>query len=447
MNSIRMINLPFPHYFFDDVKATPKDPYESIESLIESYELNFDTFKAFMIRNKAVMAGSSVLRILLNNRVNYIPGDMDIWLQLNSNNSNNKDFMKYLLTYGYSIDTSTMFPFSMNTLGISDGQDESEYESSNILHVVTFVHSKINKKIQLVFTRFSGIDFVKTSFDISMTGSYWYPASDPVKIIPYDYGHLYRLEFYICNQYTSYIDLPDSNRKKQKLMNRIKKYEERGFTLIKDPIACLNGFDPRMDSNFLKGDAHEIISSDTTPISVWLRDYNNILVYLTKDSIHAVNRKELYDYIEKNNKTYWGHKISVEAAQLLLYADYTVYTVDKVHPEATSYILGCYTVLRSIYKKQMFEIDYEKKEKMNNMRIYMKMESNDLVLSSYTKNMNRQRNLPPVESPVLQESQWIAWENHLNNRDDVDTDSSTDSSSGASMDAVIEAAQQEISND
>jgi hypothetical protein len=404
-SAYRMNHLPFPHYFFDDVTAVPKDPYESMKTLIEFYGFNFDTFKQFMIQNIAIMSGSAVLRVLLNNRVNYTPGDLDIWMKLENSNSNNNYFIKYILTQGYTIDMSSMFPFSLSNKSILDDEDEDDdedddddefgasghaYRSSMILRVLTFL--KGDKKIQFVFTRIHGFHFVKRQFDISVTASYWYPLDtnkSDVHITPHDNGHLYRLEFYICNHFVKYMKLLDTDKRKRKLMERIRKYEERGFKLVEDPLECLDSFDPRIDVAFLKGEAHEMISSENVAVSTWLRDYKNIIVYLTKDSIQAVNRHELYEYIMKNKKTYWGHEMSTRTAKYLLYADYSIYVLGKIHPSVSRYSLECYTILRSIYKSQLFEIDYAKKERMDNMRLYQRQEKADKHRQALKERMER----------------------------------------------------------
>ncbi len=401
MNNKPVLNseLPFAHFFFDEVKTEPKDPYESMKTLIESYGLGFDAFKCMMINNQAIMAGSAVLRVLLNNVVDYTPGDLDIWLRWDNGRKSNDHFMKYLLTYGYKIDMSSVFPFNL----ISSDGDEDEtsemidhpYASRKIERVLTFL--KGDKKIQLVFTRVNAYSFIKSTFDISSTASFWYPyrneaeEESDLRIIPNDKGHLYRKEMYICNHYVDYFKLPDDDKRKRKLMERIKKYESRGFTLVKEHMECLEGFDPRTNFRFLKGEVFDMVAAENVKISIWLRESSNIILYLTKDSIHAVNRFELYEYIIKNRKTYWGHAVSSHAAKYLLYGDFSVYTLEKLYEKADGYSFGCNTVLRSIYKHKMFEFDYELMERLDNFNLNKMMNDTDKRIERIKKNMERKK--------------------------------------------------------
>ena len=184
------------------------------KELIQSYNINFYEFKKVLIEVGALVTGSFALAGFLQQEgidAGYEPSDMDIFV---SQFELNKLF-SFIETYGYK-------KFEQNI---------DEYESFNevdnyccvhgIDHIVSF-RDENDKKIQIIVVKSDNIkEYVSKNFDLSGCISWWNVKKDTFETLVPE----------LTKKKEMYVNTPLT----KKLLTRIEKYKQRGFTIVNKP--------------------------------------------------------------------------------------------------------------------------------------------------------------------------------------------------------------------
>ena len=184
------------------------------KEFIESYNINFSEFKKIIIEVGALITGSFSLAGFLQQEgidVGYEPNDMDIFV---SHIELDKLF-SFIETYGYK-------KFEQNI---------DEYESFNevdnyccvhgIDHIVSF-RDENDKKIQVIVVKSDNIkEYVSKNFDLSVCISWWNVKEDTFETLVPE----------LTKKKEMYMNTPLT----KKLLTRIEKYKQRGFTIVNKP--------------------------------------------------------------------------------------------------------------------------------------------------------------------------------------------------------------------
>jgi hypothetical protein len=284
------------------------NPYESMANLFYSYSLDPAVFTSRLANAGALIAGSAALRVYLDGKVKYVPGDIDIYMQTTPSNEPSIDAIKQHLTvHGYKLSQITL----------------DMYESSHIAEVQTYRRT-IHEAIQLIILSCPPRDYIRTQLDISATATYWNPATRT--FTPYDEHFIPSLQMYITNHYKEILADKEDIRH-GKLIKRIATYMTRGFTLIEEPPLYSSKPDPRRNLGRFRGHiAYDPITIEEVPITDHMASLHNVLV-IFGETVYAVNRIQLYNYICKKGRTYWSHKMSLADAESLLWLDHSIYII------------------------------------------------------------------------------------------------------------------------
>jgi hypothetical protein len=335
-----MNTLPFSNYFFDTPETVPTNPYASMKTLIESYGLGFESFMHKLTAVDAVIGGSSVARVFMNKKLDYLPDDIDIFVR---NTSELKPLVAYLRAYGYSIDMES----SMTLLKTaSESAVEPVVEATDALTTYRLLQKEISevwtyrdggKKIQIVLVNNAPIDFIKKCTDLSCTAisyitwSSFYPHMKPYSINEKALYHLRRKEMYIQDHYKPVLEGDCGEKRRAKLSERIAKYESRGFKLIDGPSEIRIKVDPR---NYVVADKHktyDIIAVEDITVAAALKEVNNIILYTAPGISYAIDRFALIKYCKERGMTYWNQRVCPSQIHRFSIQDYSVYTIHKTN--------------------------------------------------------------------------------------------------------------------
>jgi hypothetical protein len=364
MNTVTVTELPFAHYFFDVVGTPAKNPYTSMKTLIESYDLGFASFMCRLSKVHAIIGGSSVTRVYMNDKVDYTPDDIDIFVK---SNSDLRPVVAYMESYGYSIDMDSSMTKLMKSKGRPNNVDEDDADMEDILATYRVLQEKISevwtykkddKKIQIVLlTKDAPIDFVRKRTDLScssiayITWSSFYPHMKPFAIRKEVLYHLKRREMYIQHSYIDVLDGYAGEKRRAKLMDRIEKYKARGFTLIDSHSRIRVKADPRPHMKITnRYMAHDIIAADDISVSDAMKDSRNIVIYTAPNVAYMIDRYEMVKFCMERGSTYWNHKLKEHQMGMFLIQDYSVFTITKHKSGDKGYNLTGYP-MKDFYNK------------------------------------------------------------------------------------------------
>jgi hypothetical protein len=293
-----------------------------MNDLLSTYGLDFDTFNATLQVANAIPAGSAVLAAYMRDRVSYIPGDLDIWVQSNSDIGPLHD---YLIQVGYTPDT-------VNYKSQYNSDVILSIPGADIYSVTNYVAVATTTTIQIITVECPAVEYVTKCTDLSITRTYWDPHT--AQIVPGDTTYCDRMEFYVINHYRDiYSGIRSTDYARRKLCSRIDKYVERGFTFVECPIMEAVAADDRaaVAADAADTEVFDLLICDWRPLSEYAADHTNIFVRLG-GQLHVVNRIGLWKYIKATGKSYWSHRCHPGYADMLLYSDYSVYEFDGVMP-------------------------------------------------------------------------------------------------------------------
>jgi len=192
---------------------------EKFENKLKKRILFFDEFKESIVRNKAIIAGGSVLSIFGNYPIN----DLDIYV----NFSNAKELMKDLYVLGCSCD--------ITTLHRAPAYDQSFFRKNNIIarfntfmndncfrgHIQNYGNRKIEIDIMLIPDNIP-LENVVTNFDLTFCQVWW----DGEKLNSYDIDDVRNKSGSLNPDYIqSYLEM------NQFIIKRLYKYKSRGFQI------------------------------------------------------------------------------------------------------------------------------------------------------------------------------------------------------------------------
>jgi len=230
-----------------------------MESLIASYELNFSKFNDLLKEHKAIISGSSVLSLYLDNM--FVPNDIDIWIPLGNYKSYfldymkggtkavgkyytptayypekydeiSKKFLKFFWSSGFDEkELSSKTTVNEKTLNLDKDEIDNTYQNTpiglNYIYKVIEFSNESGKKIQLVFIKHTTpVEFIDRFFDLSVCKTWYNPLTNIIETK--DKENTSKKLMYISYN-CSYEKLHPKNK------DRVEKYKSRGFTLIKNP--------------------------------------------------------------------------------------------------------------------------------------------------------------------------------------------------------------------
>ena len=184
------------------------------KELIESYNINFNEFKKIITKVGALITGSFALAGFLQQEgidIGYEPNDMDIFvspLELDK-------LFSFIETYGYK-------KFEQNVDDyVSFNKVDNYCCVHGIDHIVSFRNDN-NKKIQVIVVKSDNIkEYINKNFDLSVCISWWNVDNDTFDTLVPE----------LTKKKEMYVNTPLT----KKLLTRIEKYKQRGFTIVNKP--------------------------------------------------------------------------------------------------------------------------------------------------------------------------------------------------------------------
>jgi hypothetical protein len=213
-----------------------------MQALIESYGLESSIFLQLLESNNAIISGSSVLSVYLDNM--FVPNDIDIWINLDKKCTEHLfqtykeiydeisiNFFNFLWKSGFEEKELIKSSPEINTEDIKI-KNNNNYQNisvggNKIYKVIEFVSEDSYKKIQLVFIKnIDPIIFINKYFDLSVCKTWYNPKTNNIETSDIENtSNKLMYTSYDC----SYEDLHRKNK------DRIEKYKNRGFKLIENP--------------------------------------------------------------------------------------------------------------------------------------------------------------------------------------------------------------------
>lgn len=258
-----------------------------MEALITSYGLDFKSLNDLLIKYKAIIAGSSVLSIYLDNV--FTANDIDIWIPCNKNISTflpiYKDLLKYFAKYDYDDD-------EINKTEVTN--ERSRYTNlptgrASIIKVLEF-HNSENKRVQFIFIDMNPLIFIKQTFDLSICMTWYNPKTQTIDT--FDKKHTKAMEMYI-NYDKEVKELHPKNQA------RIEKYISRGFKLIPKPLPILYDRDERIFTKDFKMEASDVVMLGEVNICDYLKESHDHIILKVAQSYYAYKRNELIKELKK----------------------------------------------------------------------------------------------------------------------------------------------------
>jgi hypothetical protein len=184
------------------------------KELIESYNINFYEFKKVIIEVDALITGSFALAGFLQQEgidIGYEPNDIDIFVsQLEL-----YKLFSFIETCGYK-------KFEQNVDDYSSFDESDNYCCVHgIDHIVSF-RDENDKKIQVIVVKSDNMkEYINKNFDLSVCISWLNANNDTFETLVPE----------LTKKKEMYVNTPLT----KKLLTRIEKYEQRGFTIVNRP--------------------------------------------------------------------------------------------------------------------------------------------------------------------------------------------------------------------
>lgn len=324
-----------------------------MEELITSYGIDYQSLKSLLTTKNSLIAGSTALYLYL--KQNHIeptwePNDIDIWVE---------DTDEIILQNGSYVQRGNMYLFA--NLLISSGynltrefEQKDHYEEliQKIKFILSFVHPN-GKKVQIiVVTQNYLLDYIITHFDLSICITWWNAFTETVETF---YPELtLKMQCVLMVSHNMYPD---------RLLKRIEKYTQRGFTITESPPPFKNKVDPRSSlstTSLNDKTAFDIWNYDDVNCVDFLEESQwNILFYIS-GSFQAFRRDDLVEFMKKRSTllptigyvydTPHNQSITKNALDILSFSDYSIfelitqYTISHHHHTKTLHSLKCYTI-------------------------------------------------------------------------------------------------------
>jgi hypothetical protein len=317
-----------------------------MESLVSSYGLDFPAFRALLSTTNSLVAGSSALYAYFQQHgidPGFVPGDLDIWVEDTHDlialrgsyeqRGNLYRFSNFLLQQGYNV--STKF----------QTKHGGEY---NQVHHITQIFSFINRdlqEIQLILLNYRKLkEYVQNYFDLSPCMTWWNAKDNVMETV---YPETIEHKMHLMPQ------LEVGPRE----LERIQKYDARGFRLQEMPCPSALDADNRAHITMLKGQkAFDVIAYEEVDAYEFLKESTYHILLQVSDQLQAFHRKTLHDYMQERLTEVPGMGIVVdtpnrqslphEILNIIPYSDYTIYELIPFITEQgkSIYTVQCYTI-------------------------------------------------------------------------------------------------------
>ena len=305
-----------------------------METFINTYGLDFATFRQKAVEAELYMAGSSALALYLKEKgvqSEYAPGDIDLYFR---GETNTKIIRDYILENGYRDSQK----FTSAT--------ESPYADACIQSVDSYTNDK-QQEIQLITLTDTHniLEYIACQFDLSVCATWWAPSENEFKT--FDEKNTIQKNMYFMKQYLENHRLVGMLTAKQ--TDRLTKYTHRGFIIQPRLVSSVWLRDDREQITCCLSESSGI--KNKTAFDIWEYDDINCVVFLKqndtniilkiKDMLYAFNRQNLYDYMSKrycmitrNNYVYqtpMNQCISKVGLNLFLYSTLTIFELTDEH--------------------------------------------------------------------------------------------------------------------
>jgi antitoxin component YwqK of YwqJK toxin-antitoxin module len=291
-----------------------------MEALITSYGIDFKSFNDLLVKHRAVIAGSSVLSVYLNNP--FVANDIDVWIpcskSLNEFLPIYKELFKYFTKIGYDdeeINKNEVTNEKHRYSNLPNGR-------AQIVKVIEFYNSE-DKKIQFVFVNTLPINFIKETFDLSICMTWYEPKTMTIKT--HDEFYTKKMKMYI-NYDKDIKDLHPKNKA------RIEKYQSRGFELIPKPLPILISQDERVFTKSFNIEANDVILLGDVNICDYIKESRKNIILKISKSYYAYNRDDLKKELIKFSLREYAltplkQAISNSSIDLFMFDDYSIYEI------------------------------------------------------------------------------------------------------------------------
>lgn len=243
---------------------------------------------------KGHIAGSAVLACILNEdgKVAFEPGDLDIWLPYRDTGELWKSqdaLMRHIKEKGFKLTVSH--------------RSNVYYENMcSSIDVVNEYKNAANKKINVICTkksvtvahgqsRFDIESYMEKNFDLTCCMAYYDP----------NLGECVHLHKELTLKGEMMFTLEARTHKHEA---RIKKYEGRGFKLIREEE---EGPQISEDSSWHKETCTDILTFDEHTVAEWLKTGGNIVIK-SGENYYAFTRRALVDYLAKHLQPHGCYK-------------------------------------------------------------------------------------------------------------------------------------------
>lgn len=337
MNSL-LHELPFYNNNTSDIIKFHDRSERQVKTIIESYGV---PFKRIIYRLKAANAyigGSTATLAHFKNTVTFTPGDIDLYIEDTGSHRNAaKSIVTVIKSSGYVVDIENSF-----TDFLGDVRTQYTPDNKHIREIWSLKNDVLKKCIQIVLLDMDPRKYIIEETDLSCTSIAIQCHTENVTFAEENRSCMKRNEFYVNEAYHDIYDGKRGKKRQEKLMYRIRKYEERGFKFIgKSPDPAANGNEcfRRFDSipkEAKKHMIHSINDYDDVTLYAGLQRADSIVIYVNKEKGYLVNRQQFYEYCNENDKTYWGQHLyrngaEMTCAPILLFEMYRLFVLRKVH--------------------------------------------------------------------------------------------------------------------
>ncbi len=329
-----------------------------MESLLTTYGIDFAAFSTMIKTENALVAGSFALAGYLKQEgldPGFEPNDMDIFVigrqeRVYTNDGHPVEPPSYRI---YSLERIADFlceqGFTENTkFGRSGARTAKYYGAMNKIQRVVSFNNKSGKEIQVIAVKAQDLkQYMYREFDLSCCTSYWAPWDNTFASV----SPLTK------QRRMYYMHEPRDEAEKAKMAARAKKYEERGFVLVRRPCFVHTKSDPRQNLGAVEFDgltACDIFTMDDVSIREWLADSDWNIILKAGGQFYAFERKSLMDLMHKHQTPIDGRigvlydtplsqSITTTAYCALRNADHSIYELKP------AYTLRRGTKIKSLY--------------------------------------------------------------------------------------------------
>jgi hypothetical protein len=267
----------------------------------------------FLMQLDAYLGGSSATQMYMRHTMNFSPNDIDIYIKdSQENRCIIKSMIHYIKTCGYALNEDDTF---------TDIIGGMYADNNHVKEIWSFSNDALKKNIQFVLIDMHPKQYILEETDISCTSIAYSFFSNKPFIADENRESIKHRFIYLNKSYHDIYDGKCGHKKLEKLMNRIKKYQERGFKFVgKNPIPSVSSMIPYADRQIPKNAKKHMIHSveDLADITAYAALRRGCIIIYTSNGVgFAVNRMRFHEYCIEKKKTYWGHTLNCDLSILM----------------------------------------------------------------------------------------------------------------------------------